>query len=30
MSENNTYSLKIGETAKVRPGVIRASELQGC
>ena len=23
---DNTYSLKIGETAKVRPGVFRASE----
>ena len=26
MSENNTHSLKIGETAKVRPGVFRTSE----
>ena len=26
MSVNNAYSLKIGETAKVRPGVFRTSE----
>ena len=26
MSADNKYSLKIGETAKVRPGVFRSSE----
>ena len=26
MSENNTYTLKIGEIAKVRPGVFRTTE----